>query len=254
VRITVLGGRGLLGRQLTPLLKEAGHEVTVASRTVAGPGHVTTDLATGEGLTDALRGAQVLVHLASDPHDPRATDIDGTDRLLALIGDHQHLIYVSIVGVDRHPYRYYRVKRRVEQMIESSGASYSILRSTQFFDFIARLLNRALARPVALIPKRWVAQPVETREVAAALVELVETRPPGLQPDFCGPEILTAEHLARTFMETTDQTKPLVNLPTPGPAGRAFRAGLHTNPERAVGTKTWAEFLEGLRRHQRPRY
>jgi uncharacterized protein YbjT (DUF2867 family) len=139
-------------------------------------------------------------------------------------------------------------------MIESSGASYSILRTTQFFDSIARLLNRALARPVASIPKRWVAQPVETREVAAAMARLVENRPGGLQPDFCGPEILSAEHLARTFMETTGQTKPLINLPTPGPAGRAFRAGLHTNPERAVGVKTWAEFLEGLRRHQRPRY
>lgn len=254
MRVTVLGGRGLLGRQLTPLLKEAGHEVTVASRTVAGPGHVTTDLATGEGLTDAVRGAQVVVHLVSDPSHARATDIAGTDRLLALIGDHQHLLYVSIVGVDGHPYGYYKAKRRVEQMIESSGASYTILRATRFFDFIAWMLNRALARPVALLPKRWVSQPVESREVAEVLAELVESRPRGLQPDFCGPEILTLEHLATTFMEVTAQEKRLLNLPVPGRVGRAFREGWHTNPDRAVGVKTWAEFLEGLRPRKRPRY
>ena len=254
MKVTVLGGRGLLGRQLTPILKDAGHEVTVASRTVAGPGHVTTDLATGEGLTEAVRGAQVVVHLVTDPGHVRATDIAGTDRLLALIGDHQHLIYVSVVGADRHPYGYYKAKRRVEQMIESSGASYTILRSTQFFDFVARMLNRALARPIALLPKGWVFQPVETREVAEAVAELVESRPGGLQDDFCGPEILTLEHLATTFMAVTAQEKPLFNLPVPGRVSRAFREGWHTNSHRGVGVMTWAEFLEGLRPRKRPRY
>lgn len=83
MRITVLGGKGLLGRHLTPLLEAGGHDVRVASRSTDPP----TDLATGKGLSDAIEDADVVVHLASNAATPARVDIAGTTRLMDLLAD-----------------------------------------------------------------------------------------------------------------------------------------------------------------------
>lgn len=235
MRVTVLGGRGLLGRHLAPLLTEAGHVVTIAGRAEA-------DLATGEGLPGVVADADVVVHLASDARRPKTVDVAGTSRLIGALVD-QHLVYMSIVGVDQHPFAYYRAKYEAEQMIEGSGVSHSILRATQFHDFIAYLLGAASKPPVALIPKRFLFQPVDTGEVASQLAALVHDPRPGLQPDFAGPEVHTAEYLARSLMEARGRERPILNLPVMGEAARAFKRGVHTNPDRAVGIRTWEQFL-----------
>lgn len=242
MKVTLIGGKGLLGTHLGPRLSEAGHEVVVASRSPAGDGQVRADLVSGEGLEEAVAGSDVVVHLASDPRQPSKTDIGGTRKLLDVLGA-QHLIYMSIVGVDRHPFPYYRAKHQVEQMIDKSGIRHSILRATQFHDFVAYFIGAACKPPVALIPKRFVFQPIDTGEVADHLAGLVESRAPGLQPDLGGPEVLTAEQLARTLMAATGRERPMINLPVPGKAARAFKQGAHTNPERAVGQMTWEEYL-----------
>lgn len=246
MNVTVFGGNGLLGRHLTPLLAAAGHDVTIATRNPAGPSQVRSDFLTGDGLADAVRDADVVVHLVSDATKARKIDLAGTELLLSTIGP-QHLVYMSIVGVDRHPFAYYRTKFEVEQLIAASGVSHTILRATQFHDFVAYFLGVACRPPVALIPKRFVFQPIEVAEVAAALSELATTRPHGLQPDLAGPAIHTAEYLARSLMTAKGRERPVVNLPVPGRAARAFREGVHTNPDRAVGQKTWEEYLEQFR-------
>lgn len=200
------------------------------------------DLETGEGLKEAVEDADLVVHLASDARKPQKVDVGGTVRLLDEL-EHQHLVYVSIVGVDHHPFAYYRAKYEVEQMIGSSGLNYSILRATQFHDFVAYFLGVACKPMVALVPKRFVFQPVDTHEVAGHLATLIHDPRPGLQPDFAGPEVHTAEHLARTLMEARGRERPILNLPVPGKAAKAFRSGVHTNPDRAFGIRTWAEFL-----------
>lgn len=242
MRVTVLGGKGLLGRHLAALLSESGHEVVVSSRSASGPRELKADLITGEGLTEAVDGSDVVVHLVSDPRRHRATDFEGTRRLLDLL-DGRHLIYVSIVGVDEHPFSYYRTKRDVERMIEQSGRPHTIVRATQFHDFVAFLLGMACRLPIASVPKRFVFQPVEVAEVAAHLAAAVDSRPSGLQPDIAGPEVHPADHLARTFMEARGRERPLVNFPVFGATARAFVEGVHTNPDRAVGKVTWDEYL-----------
>ena len=238
MRVTVLGGSGLLGRSLTPKLTEAGHVVTVASRS----SDAKVDLESGAGLADAVKDADVVVHLASDARKPRKVDVAGTAGLLELI-DGQHLVYMSIVGVDHHPFTYYRAKHEVEQMIEASGVSYTILRATQFHEFVAGFLGAACKPPIALIPKKFVFQPVDTGEVASRLAALVHDPRHGLEADFAGPEVHTAEYLARSLMEARGRERPILNLPVFGKAARAFRAGVHTNPEAATGLRTWEEFL-----------
>ena len=245
MKITVLGGRGLLGRQLSPLLTNAGHEVTHASRSVYGEGDVRVDLTTGEGLPEAVEDADIVVHLVSDARQPQKTDVAGTRSLLNAMGD-QHLIYMSIVGVDKHPLAYYRAKYQVEQMIEGAGRSHAIVRATQFHDFVAYFLGAACKPPVPLIPKRFLFQPIDTREVASHLVELVESGQTGLQPDLAGPEIHTAAYLARSLMVARGRSKPVMNLPVPGKTARAFKQGVHTNKERAIGVRTWADYLRTI--------
>lgn len=246
MKITVFGGKGLLGSHLLPLLAESGHDTIITTRSPSGKNELKADFLTGEGMNEAVSEADVVVHLVSDATKPRKTDIDGTGRLLGMMGD-QHLVYISIVGVDRHPFAYYRAKYETEQLIVDSGISHSILRATQFHDFIARIMRAACRPPLALVPKKFVFQPIDTAEVAATLTELIESQSPGLQPDLAGPEILTAEHLARTLMEAIGRERPMLNLPVPGQAARAFRDGLHTNADRAVGTKTWDTYLEQFR-------
>lgn len=245
MRITVLGGKGLLGSHLVPILTGRGHEATVTTRSPAREGEMRADIITGEGIGAAVGSADVVVHLVSDAARPRKTDVEGTRRLLEVMDD-QHLVYMSIVGVDRHPFAYYRAKFETEQLIADSGVSHSILRATQFHDFIAYVLRAACRPPVALVPKRFVFQPIDTAEVALALADLVEARAPGLRPDVAGPEIHSAEHLARTLMEAIGRERPMLNLPVPGKAARAFREGVHTNSSRAVGRKTWGSYLEEL--------
>lgn len=242
MRVTVLGGKGLLGRHLRPRLEESGHEVIVASRSARGGAEARADVATGEGLSEAIEGSDVVVHLASDPRQPSKTDVAGTRNVLDALGA-QHLVYMSIVGVDRHPFAYYRAKHQAEQLIDKSGARHSILRATQFHDFVSYFLGAACKPPVALIPKRFVFQPIDTDEVATHLAGLVESRAPGLQPDLGGPAIHTAEYLARTLMTAIGRERPMINLPVPGNAARAFKDGLHTNADRTVGTRTWEEYL-----------
>jgi uncharacterized protein YbjT (DUF2867 family) len=238
MRVTLIGGGGLLGSHLVPLLDEAGHETTVASRST----EPRVDLVTGEGLRAAVEDAEVVVHLASDARRPRDVDVAGTQRLLSVLAD-QHLIYVSIVGVDRHPLPYYRAKLQAERQIADSPKAHSIVRATQFHDFIAYLLHLVTRAPVATVPSGWVTQPIDVREVASAIAETVERRPFGLQPDLAGPEVMGIEHLARTYMSAVGRTRPLLRLPVPGRVSRAFRDGVHTNPDRAVGESTWSQYL-----------
>ena len=245
MKITVFGGRGLLGSHLVPLLDEGGHETTVTTRSPSADNETKADFLTGEGMKEAIADAEVLVHLVSDAAKPNKTDVQGTKRLLDLM-DGQHLVYMSIVGVDRHPFAYYRAKLEAERLIGESGVSHSILRATQFHDFIARIMRAAGRPPLALIPKRFVFQPIDTGEVGVALAELVESRAPGLQPDIGGPAVHTAEYLARSFMEAIGRERPILNLPVPGKAARAFKEGLHTNERRAVGRVTWEDYLEEI--------
>lgn len=246
MNVTVLGGKGLLGSHLVPLLRERGHEVKVTTRDPSNEDEVRADFTSGDGLAEAVDGADVVAHLVSDARRPARTDLEGTKRLLGVIGS-QHLVYISIVGVDRHPFAYYRTKLEVERLIGDSGVGHSILRATQFHDFVAFFLGAACKPPVALIPKRFVFQPIDTSEVASGLADLIDSRSPGLQPDLAGPVIHDAEYLARSLMTAKGRERPVLNLPVPGRAARAFRDGAHTNPDRAVGKRTWEEFLEQFR-------
>ncbi|MEU1012827.1 SDR family oxidoreductase [Streptomyces sp. NPDC005890] len=239
--ILVTGGTGTLGRLVTQRLWADGHEVRVLSRHTQP---YAVDLRTGgAGLDAALAGAETVVHCASTP---RGGDEQAARNLLAAargagVG---HLVYISIVGVDRVPFGYYRSKLAVERLVEESGLGWTVLRATQFHDLVVTLLQGLARLPVLAVPAGVPDQPVEVAEVAERLAELALGAPAGRVPDLAGPQVRTFDSLARAYLRATGRRRPVVRVPLAGKTYRAFRAGWHLAPERAVGKVTFEEYLE----------
>ena len=246
--LLVTGGTGSLGRRVVDRLRDAGEEVRVLSHSGC-PGTVKGDLLTGEGLERAVEGVGTIVHCASSPiRRSRQTDVAGTESLLraAERAGVSHIVYVSIVGVDRNPhYFYYRVKHDAERAVEQSGVPWTILRATQFHEFMLgniRLLNRG---PFAFVPKWFRVQPIDIGEVTDRLAELTLSKPAGRVPDVGGPEVRTFADLARSYLEVAGKRGRVVEVPVPGRLARAFREGAHLCPENRYGGIGWEEFLRG---------
>lgn len=222
--ILVTGATGSLGTPTVELLTRSGHEVRSLSRR-PGDSRTVADLSTGIGLADALAGVTTVIHLATGAN---VHDSQQTRTLLRTLVAHpvDHLIFMSIVGVDQHPFGYYRDKFLSEQFIAASGVPFTILRATQFHSFVARLFISQRRLPVTLAP-RFRMQPVAVEEVAERLVELVEAGPSGRVRDLAGPEQLSFGELARQWNEAHSRRTPVWSVPVPGEVGRAFSAGIH---------------------------
>ena len=260
MKVLITGGNGSLGRILARTLSGEGRAVRVMSRRArssSDPADVEwarADLASGEGLREAVEGAEAVFHLASDFNNAEAVDVTGTRRLAEASGAAgvSHLVYVSIVGIDDIPTGYYRRKRGAEKIIESSGVPHSIQRATQFHSFVEKLLAKAARVPFAMpLPAGFKFQSVDESEVAARLAECLADGPRGRLVDFGGPEVLTIEEMAEAWMEAGGVRKKLIRLPLPGAAAKALRAGKNTAPEGARGTIRWREWL-GRRHGARP--
>ncbi|MFF7392828.1 SDR family oxidoreductase [Streptomyces scabiei] len=239
--ILVTGGTGVLGRPLGERLRADGHEVRVLSRH-ARP-YAVDLVAGGSGLDAAVAGVDTIVHCATSPRggDEKAAEhlIEAAKR--AGVG---HLVYISIVGVDRVPLGYYRSKLAVERLVEGSGLGWTILRATQFHDLLVLLFDVLSKPPVMMLPAGVSDQPVAVTEVADRLAELAGGAPAGRVDDLGGPEILTFPELARAYLTATGRRRPLLHVPLFGSAYRGFRDGGHLAPERAAGKGTFAEHLE----------
>ena len=252
--ILVTGGTGTLGRLVVPRLRDAGRDVRVLSRHARDGGDgiesVTGDLATGEGIDAAVAGAGVIVHCAGTARG----DGDKARHLVraASRAGARHLVFISVVGADRVPlagavdramFGYFGSKLDAERVVAGSGLPWTTLRATQFHD-LALLTVRQLARlPVIPVPSGIRLQPVDTGEVAARLVELALGAPAGLVPDLAGPRIYDMAELVRGYLRAAGRRRVILPVRVPGAAARALRAGANLAPDRAVGRRTWEEFL-----------
>lgn len=238
----VTGGSGTLGSLVVPLLERGHHDVRVLSRR-PGRGTHTGDLRTRDGLDEALRGADVVVHAASDTRRLGASDLLQTQNLLRSLGDVRHLLYVSIVGIDKIPFRYYRHKLECERAIESSGVPHTILRATQFHQLLAMVLHAVERLPVSPLPLDFCFQPVAAADCADRLALLAGGEPLGRVPDFGGPEVLGAKEIAAIWRDRRGRPRRIVGLPLPGRVATGFRAGDNTCPDHADGRQSWADYV-----------
>ncbi|GAA4793107.1 SDR family oxidoreductase [Streptomyces ziwulingensis] len=238
----VTGGTGTLGRLVAGRLRTDGHEVRVLSRRT--PPYAVDLREGGAGLGAAVDGVDTVVHCASTP---RGGDERAAAHLIeaARRAGVRHLVYISIVGVDRVPYGYYRAKFAVERLVEESGLGWTVLRTTQFHDLVARVLGALSGPPVLVLPARIADQPIEVAEVAARLAQLAGGAPAGRAADMGGPEVRSFESLARAYLAATGRRRAVVKVPLVGRTYREFRAGGHLAPDRAVGKGTFEEYLAG---------
>lgn len=248
--ILVTGGTGVLGRELVPRLLAGGSQVRVLSRRprrdgdAPGAGWVVGDLSTGAGLAAALRGVDVVVHCASNPRRPRG-DLAAARHLIdaARAAGSPHLVYASIVGVDRVPLGYYRVKLAVERLAEDSGLPWTVLRATQFHDLIGYLLQSLARLPVLPVPAGVSFQPVDAGEVAARLAALAVGPPAGRAADFGGPLVQPAADLGRAWLRAAGQRRRLLPVRLPGRVFRGYAEGGHLAPSHAEGRIRFEDFL-----------
>ncbi|MFI6480531.1 SDR family oxidoreductase [Nonomuraea sp. NPDC050663] len=202
MRVLLTGATGTMGRVVTPHLVSSGFEVRALSREPRTDPAVDwrrADLATGRGVREAFDGVEAVVHMATLAHRGRRTatvDVYGTRGLLecARSAGVGHVVFPSIVGVGKAPVGYFAHKLRAERIVTDSGLGWTILRATPFHQWLDGLLARAPFLPVdRTVP--W--QPVDARDVAAFLVDLLTGGPRKTIENFAGPEVLATDELAR---------------------------------------------------------
>ena len=243
--VLVTGGTGSLGSRVVDRLRSAGREVRALSRS-GRPGTVRGDLLTGEGMEEAVSGVDTIVHCASSPTRTHRTDVEGTERLLraAHRAGVSHFVFISIVGVDRNPYfPYYGAKLEVERMVERSPVPWTILRATQFHEFVLMQIRFLDRLPVLLVPRGFLLQPIDIGEVAGRLTDLALAEPAGRAADIGGPEVGTFAGFARTYRKAAGRRKRIVGVPVPGKIARALRDGAQVTPDHKYGKVPWEEFL-----------
>jgi uncharacterized protein YbjT (DUF2867 family) len=248
--ILVTGGTGTLGRPTVAHLRAAGHQVRVLSRKpgsdlatndLATGDLVTGDLNTGEGLTEAVEGADVVVHLATSR---RSADVAQTQNLVRVVeaAGTRHLVVISIVGIDEIPMGYYRAKLEIERLVAASEIPFTLLRATQFHNLLDEIFAAQRFLPLLLAPAITL-QPIAVENVAERLTELASGEPAGRVPDIGGPERLAVPDLARAWTQAKHSRRPVVPLKLPGKIFRGYASGEALVPGTPYGRRTFADFL-----------
>lgn len=250
VNVLVTGGTGALGRDVVNGLRGSGQRARVLSRrSGTGGDWVQGNLATGKGIDDAVADMDVVVHAATAAAQFwrwRSVDVEGTRRLLeASRRAHvKHFIYISIVGMEGVSYGYYRAKLAAEAIVAEDIVPCSILRASQFHTLMETFLEAFSKLPLrAAVPFGWLFQPVDTRDVAARIVQIAAGSPAGRQPDFGGPEVRTFGSIAQSWLKARRIHKTLVNLPIPGRFSHQLAAGKLLTRDHMEGKTTFEQYL-----------
>lgn len=244
--IAITGGTGTLGQSLGRRALARGYEVRVISRRAGaavakGACLAVADVLTGQGLDRALDGAEVVIHAATSPYRrARATEIEGTLRVVeAATRASAHLIYVSIVGVDRHRFPYYQAKLAAEQIVAAARTTWAIARATQFH----QLVDLGLGFVALPVTANMRFQSIDPAEFAVRLCDLAESRHLGRAPDFGGPEVLSIREMRSIRKRTVGRAAFLLPVPAIGFLADYDR-GLHLAPDHRDGTVTYEKWLK----------
>jgi uncharacterized protein YbjT (DUF2867 family) len=237
--VLVTGGTGTVGRIVVDHLTTAGQDVRILSRgrrpsQRTDVQHFVGDVQTGDGLDAALDGVDTIVHC-----------VYPTEHLIpaAKRAGSPHLVYVSIVGIDRVPFGLYRKMLANERVIAESGLPWTVMRATQFHDLIAFILRMLAKPPVMALPSGLRFQPVDVRDVGERLARLALGEPVGRAPDFGGPQVRALDDLARSYLAIVGKRRLIVPIGLPGKVFGAVRAGALTAPQHAAGTITFERYL-----------
>ncbi|MFJ7998879.1 SDR family oxidoreductase [Streptomyces sp. NPDC096310] len=215
MKFAVIGGTGLIGSQVVTILNAAGHEAVPHSQSTG------VDVISGQGLDEAAAGADVLVNLTNSPtFDEASPDFFRTsmDHLLAAAtkGGVGHFVILSIIGTDRVPeLDYYRAKTLQENILAAGPVPYSIVRATQFMEFMGAVLAMTTDGDTVRLPATPI-QPIAAKDVAAAVAEVAAGPPLNGMHKIAGPEVFPLDELGRITLSRTGDHRTVVTDPAAG--------------------------------------
>jgi uncharacterized protein YbjT (DUF2867 family) len=253
MKIVVIGGTGLIGSRLVEILRESGHDVVPASPSTG------INSVTGEGLAEALAGADVLVDI---PNSPSFEDGPVLDFFEKSTTNHvadadraavDHHLVLSIVGADRMPdIGYMRAKVAQENIVKSGHVPFTIVRATQFFEFIPALIDGGTVGDTAHLSPVLM-QPIAAADVSAALAEIAVSEPANEVIELAGPEPLRLADLATRILQARGDARTVVSDPDAGYFGgavddRSLTPGNDPSVnEHRYGTTRFEEWLDAQR-------
>jgi uncharacterized protein YbjT (DUF2867 family) len=243
MKIVVIGGTGLIGSKTVAILRQGGHEVVAASPNSG------VNTITGEGLAEALAGAQVVIDLANSPSfEDKAVleffETSGRNLLAAeATAGVRHHVALSIVGIDRSPeIGYFRAKVAQEKLIEAAGIPYTIIRSTQFLEFLGGIAaSGADGNLVRISPGLF--QPIAADDVAAAVAEVALAAPQNGIVEIAGPERAPFNEIVARYLKGTGDPRQVVADPEAryfgGPVGERSLVPLGEARLGRIGFDEW---------------
>jgi uncharacterized protein YbjT (DUF2867 family) len=241
MKVAVAGGTGVAGRWTVEALRADGHEPIVIARSTGA------DLLTGDGLDAALTGVDAIIdatNVKSSTKRGSTEFFEATARTLtrtAAAAGVQHIVALSIIGIDRVPYGYYQGKQRQESVLQESPVPVSILRAAQFHEFAGQYLA-TMQGPVVLAP-RWRAQPVAAREVGQALARIAGGDPVPMS-ELAGPREEIMADMIRQVGRARGDRRAIVEVRLPGATGKAMAAGGGLPDKPGLrGTQTFPDWL-----------
>jgi uncharacterized protein YbjT (DUF2867 family) len=218
MKIVVIGGTGLIGSKLVTLLRTRGHEVLAASPATG------VNTLTGEGLEAAMRGTQVVVDVANSPsfEDKAVLDFFQTSGRNLFAAETaagvEHHVALSVVGTDRLPDNgYFRGKNAQERLIRASGIPFTIVRSTQFFEFLGGIAQSGTEGRTVRVSPAFV-QPIASDDVALALADYAQREPVNGVVEIAGPERVRLADAVQRYLTRTKDARSVV----PDPQARYF--------------------------------
>jgi uncharacterized protein YbjT (DUF2867 family) len=212
MKIVIIGGTGLIGSKTVPILRQGGHQV-VAAAPKSGVNTIT-----GEGLKEALAGAQVVIDLANSPSfEDKAVleffETSGRNLLPAeAAAGVRHHVALSIVGIDRTDNGYFRAKVAQEKLIKTSGVPYTIIRSTQFLEFLGGIADScADGNVVRVSPGMF--QPIAADDVAAIVADVAVAAPRSGIVEIAGPERAPFNEIVARYLKAVGDPRHVVRDP-----------------------------------------
>lgn len=213
-KIVVIGGTGLIGSKVVAKLAERGHEALAAAPKTG------VDSITGEGLDDALRGAQVVVDVSNSPSFAEADVLEffttSTKNLLATEAAHGvgHHVALTVVGTNRpHNIPYFSAKSAQEQLIRASGIPYSLVHATQFFEFLGSIADIATDDDGAVHLPDALIRPIAAEDVATVVARTAAGSPLNSDVEIAGPEQFTMDEFVRRGLAFRRDPRTVVQDP-----------------------------------------
>lgn len=241
MKFAVIGGTGLIGSQVVKILNAAGHEAVPHSQSTG------VDVITGQGLDAAVAGADVVINLTNSPTFDEASPAffrTSMDNLLAAAqrGGVGHFVILSIIGTDQVPeLDYYRAKALQEDILAAGPIPYSIVRATQFMEFMGAVMSWTVDGDTVRLPATPI-QPIASKDVARAVAEVAQGAPLRGIHKIAGPEVFPLDELGRITLSHKGDQRTVVTDPTAGMFA-AVRGDVLTDKNAHLAPTRYADFL-----------